>query len=86
MTFKDGQLISIASSYNTYKNTIGVTIGTLEEYRRRGIAAACTASLILECLNRGIYPEWEAANMASVALSEKLGYHFDKEYDIYFIR
>lgn len=83
VAFKDGQLICIASSYNTYKSTIGVTIGTLEEYRRKGIAAACAASLILECLKRGIYPAWEAANMASVALAEKLGYHFDKEFDVY---
>ncbi|WP_455716918.1 GNAT family N-acetyltransferase [Anaerosporobacter sp.] len=86
VAFKDGELISIASSYNTYKSTISVTIGTLDDYRRRGIAAACAASLILECLKRGIYPEWESANMASVALSEKLGYHLDKEYDIYYLR
>jgi GNAT superfamily N-acetyltransferase len=86
VAYKDGQLICIASSYNTYKSTIGVTIGTLEEYRRKGIAAACAASLILECLKRGIYPEWEAANLASVALAEKLGYHFDKEYDIQILR
>lgn len=40
VAYKDGQLICIASSYNTYKSTIGVTIGTLEEYRRKGLAAA----------------------------------------------
>ena len=83
VAYKDGQLICIASSYNTYKSTIGVTIGTLEEYRRKGLAAACAASLILGCLKRGIYPAWEAANMASVALAEKLGYHFDKELECY---
>ena len=83
VALKDGQLICIASSYNSYKSTISVTIGTLEEYRRKGIAAACAASLILECLKKGIYPAWEAANMASVALAEKLGYHFDKEFDVY---
>ena len=83
VAFKDGQLICIASTYNAYKSTIGVTIGTLEEYRRKGLAAACAASLILKCLKRGIYPAWEAANMASVALAEKLGYHFDKEFDVY---
>lgn len=83
VALKDGQLICIASSYNAYKSTISVTIGTLEEYRRKGIAAACAASLILECLKKGIYPAWEAANMASVALAEKLGYHFDKEFDVY---
>ena len=62
VAYKDGQLICIASSYNTYKSSIGVTIGTVEAQRRKGIAAACAASLILECLERGIYPAWEAAN------------------------
>lgn len=80
---KDDQVVCIASSYTSYKNTIGVTIGTLDEYRRQGLAAACAATLILECLERGIYPEWEASNMNSVALSEKLGYHFDKAFDVY---
>lgn len=83
VVFKDEQLVCIASSYTAYKNTIGVTIGTLEEHRRKGLAAACAASLILECLERGIYPEWEAANMDSVALAEKLGYHFDKAFVVY---
>ncbi|GKU25205.1 GNAT family N-acetyltransferase [Clostridium folliculivorans] len=81
--YKDRQLVCIASSYITYKSTIGITIGTLEEHRRMGLAAACAASLILTCLERGIYPEWEAANMDSVNLSEKLGYHFDKEFEVY---
>ncbi|HHV08970.1 MAG TPA: GNAT family N-acetyltransferase [Clostridiales bacterium] len=81
--YREGQLVCIASSYTTYKNTIGVTIGTLEEHRRMGLAAACAASLIMECLKRGIYPEWEAANMDSVALAEKLGYHYDRAFDIY---
>lgn len=85
VVLRDRQLVSIASSYTTYKNTIGVTIGTLEEYQRHGLAAACGATLILECLERGIYPEWEASNMNSVALSEKLGYHFDKEFDVYLL-
>lgn len=73
------QLIAIASSYNTYNNIIGVTIGTLDEYRRQGVATACAASLILECLNRGIYPDWSAANLSSVGLAQKLGYQMDGE-------
>lgn len=82
--YKEGQLVCIASSYITYKSTIDITIGTLEEYRRKGLAAACAASLILECLERGVYPAWSAANKASLALAEKLGYHLDKESDEFF--
>jgi RimJ/RimL family protein N-acetyltransferase len=39
--------------------------------------------LIMECLDRGLYPSWDAANKGSVALAEKLGYHFEKEYVTY---
>ncbi|MCR2023895.1 GNAT family N-acetyltransferase, partial [Blautia pseudococcoides] len=42
----------------------------------------CAAQLILDYLERGLYPSWDAQNPASVALSEKLGYHFDKEYTV----
>lgn len=83
VVYREGQLVCIASSYTAYNQTIGVTIGTLDEHRRKGLAAACAASLIMECLKRGIYPEWEAANMDSVALAEKLGYHYDRAFDVY---
>ena len=31
----------------------------------------------------GIYPSWDAQNMNSVRLAEKLGYEFDHEYTAY---
>lgn len=36
--------------------------------------------MILECLEQNLYPSWDAHNMWSVALAEKLGYHYDHEY------
>ena len=45
-----------------------------------GLLAAAAAGLILECLERGLYPSWDAANLSSVALAEKLGYTFSHEY------
>ena len=83
IVLKDEQHVCIASSYTSYHNTIGITIVTLEEHRRKGLAAACAATLILECLKRGVNPEWEAANMESVSLAEKLGYHYDHSFDVY---
>ena len=32
------------------------------------------------CLERGLYPSWDAATPISVALAEKLGYHFSHTY------
>lgn len=80
---KDGEAVSGASSYSTYKGGIEIEISTREDFRRLGLATACGAKLILECLNRGLYPSWDAQNRQSVALAEKLGYHFDHEYTAY---
>lgn len=51
-----------------------------EEYRRKGLACVCGAKLILECLKQNLYPSWDAQNKASVALAEKLGYHYSHTY------
>ena len=72
-----------ASSYTVYNKGIEIEIDTKEEYRRKGLALVCASKLILECLDRELYPSWDAANKESVALAEKLGYHFDKEYVTY---
>lgn len=74
------EIVSGASSYSTYLGGIEIEIDTKEEYRRKGIAYACGGKLILECLEKGIYPSWDAHNKASVALAQKLGYHFAYEY------
>jgi hypothetical protein len=80
------EIISGASSYSYCKGAIDITIGTKEEFRKKGLALACASKLILECLDNNIYPRWDASNIESVALAEKLGYHFDKEYEVYSIR
>lgn len=77
---KDGIPVSGASSYYVYRGGIEIQIDTHPDYRRRGLAVAAAAGLILECLDRGLYPSWDAANLWSVALAEKLGYVFDQEY------
>ncbi len=80
---KDGILVSGASSYSRYRDGIEIEIDTREDYRRKGLAYICGAKLILECLERKLYPSWDAQNKWSVALAEKLGYHFDHEYLAY---
>ncbi|GKX29490.1 acetyltransferase [Vallitalea longa] len=77
------KIVSGASSYTVYDKGIEIEIDTKKKYRRKGLAHICASKLILECLDRGIYPSWDAANKASVALAEKLGYHFDREYVTY---
>ena len=82
---KDGEPVSVASSYTVYREGIEIEIDTLEEERRKGLASAVCARLILSCLDDGLYPSWDAANMDSVHLAEKLGYEFSHEYPCYWL-
>ncbi|MDE6697920.1 MAG: GNAT family N-acetyltransferase [Lachnospiraceae bacterium] len=77
---KNHAIVSGASSYSRYKDGIEIEIDTKEEYRRKGLAYTCGAKLILECLKRNLYPSWDAQNKSSVALAEKLGYHYSHTY------
>lgn len=83
VVLKNGEIVSGASAYTYYNGGIEIEIDTHEDERRKGLALACGAKLILECLTRGIYPSWDAHNTGSLNLAEKLGYHFDREYSVY---
>ena len=82
---KEGKPVSVASSYSVYREGIEIEIDTVEEERRKGLAGAACATLILSCLDDGLYPSWDAANMDSVHLAEKLGYEFDRQYSCYWL-
>ena len=74
-----------AGAYCVYQGGIEIEIDTREDHRRRGLATACGARLILECLDRGLYPSWDAIDLRSVALAEKLGYHRGEPYPVYWV-
>ena len=80
---KNGRIVSGASSYTRYKEDIEIEVDTVSEERRKGFAKVVSAALILQCLKEGLYPSWDAQNMLSVHLAEKLGYEFDHEYTVY---
>lgn len=86
MAFLNGEPVAGASSYVVFSGGVEVEVDTHKAFRRRGLAAACGAALMLACLARGLYPSWDAANPASVALAEKLGYRLDHPYPVYHIR
>ncbi len=80
---KDGAIVSGASSYTRYNECIEIEVDTVPHERRKGLAGAACASLILDCLDEGLYPSWDAMNMDSVHLAERFGYEFDHEYTAY---
>jgi len=80
---KSGRIVAGASSYTRYREGIEIEVDTVEQERRKGLATIACAALILRCLEEGLYPSWDAQNMHSVHLAEKLGYEFDHEYTAY---
>ncbi len=80
---KDGNIVSGASSYTRYKTGIEIEVDTAESERRKQLATIVCAALIVQCLEEGLYPSWDAQNMNSVHLAEKLGYEFSHEYVAY---
>ncbi|MBP3540615.1 MAG: GNAT family N-acetyltransferase [Clostridia bacterium] len=77
-------LVGGASSYSVFPGGIEIEIDIQEEHRRKGLASACAAQLILRCLDKGLTPSWDAANMISVQLAQKLGFDSPREYPVYF--
>ena len=80
---KKGRIVSGASSYTRYSEGIEIEVDTVADERRKGLAATASAALILRCLEENLYPSWDAQNMNSVHLAEKLGYELDHEYTAY---
>lgn len=80
---REGVPVAGASSYVGCSQGIEIEIDTREDCRCQGLATACGAALILECLERGLYPSWDAHDLRSVALAEKLGYRCGQAYDTY---
>lgn len=80
---KNGIIVAGASSYTRYREGIEIEVDTIESERRKHLATIACSALILNCLEEGLYPSWDAQNMNSVHLAEKLGYEFDHEYAAY---
>lgn len=71
------------SSFSDYPGGLEIEIATKESHRRRGLASAVAARFMLECTERNIYPSWDAGNLSSLALAEKLGYRLERAYTAY---
>jgi len=80
---KNDKIVAGASSYTRYREGIEIEVDTVPEERRKHLATICCSALILNCLAEGLYPSWDAQNINSMHMAEKLGYEFDHEYIAY---
>ena len=78
-----GALVCGASSYADWPGGIEIEIDCHPAHRRRGLARACAAALVLDCLARGLHPSWDAANAVSAHLAQTLGYTPADSYTAY---
>jgi len=78
-----GRFVSGASSGAVGGGKLEIEIQTHRQFRRRGLARAVAAALILYCLEHGIEPCWDAANEPSAALARQLGFHSTGKYVAY---
>ncbi|KAK7195300.1 GNAT acetyltransferase [Novymonas esmeraldas] len=78
-----GDIAAGAASFAVCDAGIEVEVDTAERHQRRGLALACSARLLLECLHRNLHPSWDAHVPHSVHLAEKLGYTRGVPYTAY---
>jgi len=67
-------IVAAASSYAICRSGIEIQVNTHPAWQRRGLATVVSARLIVDTLERGLRAPWDAANAASAALAERLGY------------
>ena len=78
-----GMFVSAASSAAVGGGKLEIEIQTHRQFRRRGLARAVAAALILYCLEHGMEACWDAANEPSAALARQLGFHSTGKYEAY---
>lgn len=71
---KDGAIVAGASSYAVCNRGIEIQVNTHEAFRGRGLATVASATLIAHTLESGLAAHWDAANVISSHLAQKLGY------------
>ena len=81
----DDKVVAACSSGLVCQKGVEICVITQPEYREKGLATLVAAQFILHCLENNLHPNWDAANLKSVNLAQKLGYSKTGEYEIYFI-
>ncbi len=67
-------IASVASSYTISRRHLEIAISCHPAFRRRGLAKAVAARLLLHCLDHDLEPHWNAANPISIHLAKSLGF------------
>jgi GNAT superfamily N-acetyltransferase len=77
---KDERLVAGASSFSLHDDGLCVRVATQEDHRRKGLAKACAAALVLSCVSQKRVPSFDAPDAVSLTLAKDLGYKLRNEY------
>ncbi len=81
----NGQCVAGCSSFTLAGGKLEIEIDTHRDFRRRGLARAVAATMILHCLDEGIEPCWDAHNLESSALALQLGFVDPQPYTVFVV-
>lgn len=76
----NGRIVSGTSTFSYYDKGVEIEVSTREEYRLKGLAQITAAAFLLECVRRGLTPHWDARNLTSLSIAQKMGFVFRDEY------
>ena len=83
----NGKVVSIASTFTPFTDMFEIQVDTSDtDRRRKGLATAVSAALMVHALENGILPYWDAANEASIHLALKLGYTNPDHWEAYYLK
>ena len=80
---KNNEVIAGISSGLVYREAVEVEVATRPNEQGNGFAKKLGAAMILESLNRDMFPLWDAHNEASKKVAEFLGYELVEPYEAF---
>ncbi len=81
----DGDIVASASSFLSLDGEVEMDVSTKEAHRGKGLAGACVARMLQDCMEREIAVHWDAQNEASRHLAEKFGFGLETFYSVYYL-
>ena len=85
VVYDGNEIVAAASSFLSLEGEIEMDVSTKEAHRGKGIAKACIARMLRDCMDRGITVHWDAQNEVSRHLAEKFGFETETAYSVYWL-
>ena len=85
VVYDGDEIVAAASSFLSLEGEIELDVSTREAHREKGLAKACIARMLRDCMERGITVHWDAQNDISRHLAEKFGLETETAYSVYWL-